>query len=86
MKSICNKVICATVIAVLINLIVPQIVKPFATRKQISPPHGPGSTPLHFKDQLVHMLVHHAQVPLSSSLIVAIIVAVSVSMCLCICK
>ncbi len=84
MKSICNKVICATVIAVLINLIVPQIVKPFATQKQITPPNGAAN--LNFKDQLVHMFVHHAQVPLSSSLIVAIIVAVSVSICLCCCK
>lgn len=84
MKSICNKVICTTIIAVLINLIVPQIVKPFATQKQISPPRGAAN--LNFKDQLVHMLVHHAQVPLSSSLIIAVIVAVSVLICLCLCK
>ena len=84
MKSICNKVICTTIIAVLINLIVPQIVKPFATQKQISPPRCAAN--LNFKDQLVHMLVHHAQVPLSSSLIIAVIVAVSVLICLCLCK
>ena len=84
MKSICNKVICTTIIAVLINLIVPQIVKPFATQKQISPPRGGAN--LNFKDQLVHMLVHHAQVQLSSSLIIAVIVAVSVLICLCLCK
>jgi len=86
MKSICNNVICATIIAVLINLIVPQIVKPFATQKQIKPPPPHGASKLNFKDQLVHMLVHHSQVPLSSSVIVAIIVVVSVSLCLCCCK
>ena len=66
---------CVT-IAVVINLVLPQVLKPFATKEQIKPPHGAQNLP--FLDQLMHMFVHHAQVPLSSSLIVAVIVGLSV--------
>ena len=74
-----NKVmVCSVVFAVIINLVLPFCVKPFATKNQIMPPNGAASLP--FFDQLIHMLVHHAQVPFTSSIIVAIIVALS--MCL----
>ena len=63
-------------IAVVINLVLPQVLKPFATKEQIKPPQGAQNLPL--LDQLMHMFVHHAQVPLSSSLIVAVIVGLSV--------
>jgi hypothetical protein len=66
---------CVT-IAVVINLVLPQVLKPFATKEQIKPPQGAQNLP--FLDQLMHMFVHHAQVPLSSSLIVAVIVGLSV--------
>ena len=64
------------IIAVLINLILPQVIKPFVTKDQISPPNGAQN--LSFIDQLMHMLVHHSQVPISSSIIVAVIVGLSV--------
>lgn len=64
------------VIAVLINLILPQILRPFATLAQIKPPGGAAA--LSFLDQLMHMFVHHAQVPVTSSIIVAVIVGLSV--------
>ena len=63
-------------IAVVINLVLPQVLKPFATKEQIKPPRGAQNLP--FLDQLMHMFVHHAQVPVSSSLIVAVIVGLSV--------
>ena len=63
-------------IAVVINLVIPQVLKPFATKEQIKPPHGAQNLP--FLDQLMHMFVHHAQVPVSSSLIIAVIVGLSV--------
>ena len=63
-------------IAVVINLVLPQVLKPFATKDQIKPPQGAQNLP--FLDQLMHMFVHHAQVPVSSSLIVAVIVGLSV--------
>ena len=59
--------------AILINLIVPYVLKPFATPEEITPQQGAAS--LSFKSQLMHMFVHHAQVPFSSSIIIAIIVA-----------
>jgi len=62
-------------VAILINLILPFLVRPLATKDQIKPPNGAEN--LSFFDQLMHMFVHHAQVPLTSSIIVAIIVALS---------
>ena len=66
----------SVIIAVLLNLLLPAIIKPFATHEEIKPPHG--ADKLSFKSQIVHMLVHHAQVPITSSLIIAAIVGLSV--------
>ena len=72
-----NKLIVHSVlIAMVLNLILPHIVSPFATEAEVKPPNGAGN--LSFKGQIVHMLVHHNQVPLSSSLIVGLIVGLSV--------
>jgi hypothetical protein len=62
--------------AVIINLIVPYLLKPFASNDEIKPPNGADS--LSMKGQIMHMFVHHSQVPVSSSIIVAIIVALAV--------
>ena len=72
MNFICKSV----VIAILINLILPALIQPFATKAQVTPPQGAKN--LSFFDQLIHMLVHHSQVPLTSSIIVAVIVGLSV--------
>ena len=77
-------VLCAVLVSVVINLVLPFSVKPFATPEQIKPPNGAENLP--FFDQLMHMFVHHAQVPLTSSLIVAVIVLVSVCVALCLKK
>ena len=66
----------SVIIAVLLNLLLPAIVKPYATPEEIKPPHGADKLP--FTSQIVHMLVHHAQVPITSSLIIAAIVGLSV--------
>ena len=72
-----NKLICCSVvIAVVLNVVLPLVVTPFATHAEVHPPHGAHN--LSFKEQIMHMLVHHGQVPVTSSLIVAVIVAVSV--------
>jgi len=63
-------------IGVAINLALPQIVKPFATEDEIKPPTG-NAKDLDFKQQLVHMMVHHGQVPFSSSIIVGCIVGLT---------
>lgn len=62
--------------AVVLNIVLPHVLKNFATKDEIKPPNGAQN--LSFKGQLMHMFVHHAQVPVSSSIIIAVIVAVSI--------
>ena len=64
------------IIAILINLILPRVLLPFATAVQVTPPGGAAA--LSFMNQLMHMFVHHAQVPITSSIIVAVIVGLSI--------
>jgi len=64
------------VVSVIINLVLPQILLPFATPEEIKPPNG--AALLSFKQKFMHMFVHHAQVPITSSIIVALIVLISV--------
>ena len=68
--------ICSVVVGIVINLVLPVILKSCATPAQIHPPNGANN--LSFLDQVMHMFVHHAQVPVTSSIIVAIIVLLSV--------
>tara|TARA_B100001121_G_C18302499_1_gene440384 strand:+ start:199 stop:447 length:249 start_codon:yes stop_codon:yes gene_type:complete len=76
MKSNRNLLLHAVIVGIVINLVLPFAVKPFATPEQVKPPNGAENLP--FFDQLMHMFVHHAQVPLTSSIIVAVIVLLSV--------
>ena len=66
----------AIVIGVVLNIVLPMVVNPFATGEEKMPKGGAAS--LDSKGQFVHMLVHHGQVPIVSSFIVAIIVGLSV--------
>jgi hypothetical protein len=66
----------AIVIGVVLNIVLPMVVNPFATVEEKMPKGGAAS--LDPKGQFVHMLVHHGQVPIVSSFIVAIIVGLSV--------
>ena len=66
----------AVVVAVILNVVLSLILKMFATPDQIHPPNGAKN--LGFFDQIMHMFVHHAQVPVTSSVIVAIVVALSI--------
>ncbi len=77
-------IICAIFIAVVINLILPMLLKPLATEEEVKPPNGAQNLP--FKSQLMHMFVHHAQVPVSSSIIIAVIVGLSLVICKGMCK
>ena len=56
-----------SLIAVALNVVLPMLLKPYATAEEIKPPNG--ADKLSFKSQLMHMFVHHAQVPMSSSII-----------------
>ncbi|MDB4342687.1 hypothetical protein OAA07_00405 [bacterium] len=75
---------CTVAIAIAINIVLPMLLKPFATASEIKPPNGAANLP--FKSQLMHMFVHHAQVPVSSSAIIAVIVALSLTICKTMCK
>jgi hypothetical protein len=66
----------ALIFAVILNLALPLIAKPMATPDEIKPPNGAHN--LDFKGQIMHMLVHHSQVPLTSSIIVGLIVVLAV--------
>ena len=76
-----NKLIINSVIfAVLLNVIFSYALGFIATPQEIKPPHG--AAKLNFKEQIMHMFVHHKQVILASSIIVAFVVAISVGLAL----
>jgi len=52
------------------------ILSPLASSDEIKPPNGAVS--LSFKGQFMHMMVHHKQVQITSSIIVALIVFISI--------
>ena len=65
----------AAAIGVVLNIVLSYALSPFATDDEIKPPNGAGN--LSFKSQIMHMLYHHKQVMLTSSLIVAVVVGIS---------
>jgi len=73
--------ICAVTAAVLINLILPQLAKLVATDKQKQMTTQTGVV-----NKVVHMLVMHADTPITSSLIVALIVCLSIYLGPMLCK
>ena len=77
MKNICNNMIVkSSIIGVLLNVILAIILSPFASKHEVNPPDGAKN--LKFKQQIMHMLVHHNQVLFTSSLIIFILVGLSV--------
>ena len=66
----------AILLGIILNIILPLILLPFATDEEKKPPNGAES--LSFKGQFMHMMVHHNQVVFMSSLIIALIVGLSV--------
>ena len=63
-------------VGVVLNVVLSFAFSPFATKEEIKPPNGDASK-LSFKSQIMHMLVHHKQVILTSSLIVALLTGLS---------
>ena len=76
MNKMLKSLLAPVLVAIVLNIVLPLVATPFATPEQIKPPNGAGALP--FFDQVMHMLVHHGQVPVTSSLIVALIVGLSV--------
>jgi hypothetical protein len=72
----CSTLINKTVlIATALNIVLPMLLKPYATPEESKPPQG--AAQLSMKGQFMHMMVHHNQVPLSSTMIVGLIVYLS---------
>lgn len=71
----------AILIGIVLNIVLPLIVAPFATSEEKMPKEGAASLPP--KGQFMHMLVHHGQVPVVSSAIIALIVGLSVYLGYC---
>ena len=76
MGSEVNCILNAVFMGIVLNIVLPIVLTPFATEEEHSPPNGAGS--LSFKGQFMHMMVHHNQVILTSSVIIALIVGLSV--------
>ena len=70
----------AACIGVLLNVILSAVAMPYATKVLITPPTGAANLP--FFSQIMHMLVHHKQVILTSSLIVFALVFISTNVSL----
>ena len=65
----------AALIGVVLNVVLSYVLSPFATKEEMKPPNGAAN--LSFKQQIMHMLVHHKQVIITSSLIIALLVGLS---------
>ena len=66
----------AIFMGVVLNIVLPLVLSPFAAEEERIPPNGAAS--LSFKGQFMHMMVHHNQVVFMSSLIIALIVGLAV--------
>jgi hypothetical protein len=66
----------AVLMGIILNLVLPYLVRPFATEEEMRPPKGASS--LSLKGQFMHMMIHHHQVPFMSSVIIALIVGLAV--------
>ena len=74
-----NKKYCiinSIIFGVILNILLPLILKRFALREEIRPASPVNK--LSYKSQFMHMMVHHNQVPFMSSIIVGLIVGLSV--------
>ena len=76
-------ILCSVVIVAVMNMVLPKLLAPFATAEEKAPPAGAKN--LSFKGQLMHMLVHHSQVPVSSSVLVGVKVALAVYLAMKLC-
>ena len=76
MSKSLNCIMNAVFFAIVLNIVLPILLSPFATQEEIKPKDGAASLPM--KSQFMHMMVHHQQVPITSSFIVALIVALAI--------
>ena len=74
-----NKILINSVLyAIILNVIISFAIDFIASEKEKNPPNG--ANKLTFKEQIIHMFVHHKQVVFASSILVAIVVAFSIGL------
>lgn len=66
---------CALV-GIILNVVLSKLLSHFATDAEINPPIGADA--LSYKEQFMHMMVHHEQVLCMSSFIIGLVVFLSV--------
>jgi len=66
----------SVVVGIVLNVVLSYIVSFIASPEEVKPPNGAGN--LSFYSQIIHMLVHHKHVMLTSSLIVGLLIGLSV--------
>ena len=66
----------AMIIAIFINVALSHLATNIATPEEVRPPNGADNLP--FKSQFIHMLIHHNQVIIVSSLLVSLVVGLSI--------
>ena len=76
MKDEMECILNAVTVAVVLNLVVPQLFKPYATPEEVNPSGGPAN--LSMKGQFMHMMVRHAELPILSSLSIGLMLAVCI--------
>ncbi len=69
-------VVRASIIAVVLNLVLPVLVSPMATEKEKNACIKDSN--LTIKEKFMIMLLHHKHMPIMSSIIVALVVALSI--------
>jgi len=73
-----NKILVNSVIyAIILNVAISFAIDFIATEKEKKPPNGANN--LNFKEQIIHMFVHHKQVIFASTMIVAVVVGLSIA-------
>ena len=68
----------SVIIAVILNLTIPQFLKLFATEYEKKPIYGVSN--FTYREQFMHMMYHYSQFPIISSIMIALIVGVSITL------
>ena len=76
MKDEMDCILNAVMVGVVLNLVVPQLFKPYATAEEVNPSRGLAN--LSVKGLFMHMMVRHAELPVLSSLSIGLMLAVCI--------
>jgi len=68
-------VLVSSIISIILNVVLSFSLSMLATKEEHKPPNGAEN--LSFKSQIIHMLVHHKQVIITSSLIIGLVTGLS---------